>query len=176
LSRTATAADPWPGVTDDDKPLIGWSIAVRPEFAYLADCDAVRPPTEAEKARYAARAACSTCGGTRVVSPEPFCGCGEPEHPCPDCTGPRPASPAPVVADVPAAGPEPDDRELARRYYAAPVAAGEPLSLGSGDEAMAKFQAAHDAQDAAEAGPATAVIPVAEAETQTVQAVTEGDR
>ena len=53
MTGTVTQEAPWKGVTDDDKPLIGYSvIAGRPDLAYLADAKAGRPATPEELARY----------------------------------------------------------------------------------------------------------------------------
>jgi hypothetical protein len=59
-ARHSSCPLPWAGVTDDDKPVIGWSvIPALPGLAYLADADAnpdtSRPANEQETAACAFR-------------------------------------------------------------------------------------------------------------------------
>jgi hypothetical protein len=156
----------WAGVTDADKPVIGWGIIPSlPGLAYLADPAAVRPPDERESAAYA----------ERYDYPE-------------WASWPKLAAGGMAFAARPVPALVPDTPEMAAYqacsnglHYAAqiedPYGPDGLAGLDAGAEAaFARFSAATDAQDAAERGPdGTAPIPVTSALTETFPAATEED-
>lgn len=148
-------AGEWPGLTDADVPVIGWSIiADRPELAYLADPEAGRPATAAEMG--AVEAAAHAEYQAVMLARE---SAGKVPR------GPWPHSPAatavpepqPEVEPEPQAGPQPESAE-----DPAPVL--DPIA----ELALQRFNEQQDAQDEREG---TTVMPAAEQHTEAIPAV-----